>query len=100
MFAVHGARAALSRSGRREDRRSGWVKAVEARRGGNIAAVALANKNARTAWAVLEKSLRLTGSTRGRLRDGCCGETVKMVNTSGQSIFQGELARPRLRWVK
>jgi len=52
---IHGARAALRWAGRREDRRSGWAKSVEARRGRNIAAVALANKNARAAWAVLAK---------------------------------------------
>ena len=52
---IHGARAALRWAGRREDRRSGWAKSVEARRGRNIAVVALANKNARAAWAVLAK---------------------------------------------
>jgi len=52
---IHGARAALRWAERREDRRSEWAKSVEARRGRNIAAVALANKNARTAWAVLAK---------------------------------------------
>lgn len=35
------------------DGRSRWALATEQRRGRNIAAVALANKNARTAWAVL-----------------------------------------------
>ena len=50
---IHGARAALRTAARREDRRSGWAQSVQARRGVNIATVALANKNARTAWAVL-----------------------------------------------
>lgn len=50
---IHGARAALQWAGRREDRRSEWATSVEGRRGRNVAAVALANKNARTAWAVL-----------------------------------------------
>ena len=50
---IHGARAALQWAGRRDDRRSEWAASVEGRRGRNIAAVALANKNARTAWAVL-----------------------------------------------
>ena len=50
---IHGARAALRTAPRHEDRRSRWAVEVEGRRGKNIAAVALANKNARIAWAVL-----------------------------------------------
>ncbi len=49
---VHGARAALRAAARRDDRRSQWAVGVAARRGRNVATVALANRNARTAWAV------------------------------------------------
>ena len=52
---IHGARAALRTASRHEDRRSRWAFGMEQRRGKNIAAVALANKNARTAWAMLAK---------------------------------------------
>ena len=52
---IHGARAALRVAPNREDRRSRWAVSVHARRGANIAAVALANKNARTAWALLTR---------------------------------------------
>ena len=52
---IHGARAALRQAGRHEDRRSRWAIEVEHRRGKNIAAVALANKNVRIAWAVLAR---------------------------------------------
>lgn len=52
---IDGARAALRVADKRNDRRSRWVVAVSARRGRNIAAVALANKNARTAWALLSR---------------------------------------------
>ena len=52
---IHGARAALRAAAKREDRRSRWAVSVHARRGANIAAVALANKNARTAWALLRR---------------------------------------------
>ena len=52
---IHGARSALYRAGRRSDRRSRWAVATQARRGANVAAVALANKNARTAWALLRR---------------------------------------------
>ena len=54
---IHGARAALRAAAKREDRRSRWAVSVQGRRGANIAAVALANKNARTAWAVLRREL-------------------------------------------
>ena len=50
---IHGARAALRVAPKREDRRSRWAVSVQGRRGANIAAVALANKSARTAWALL-----------------------------------------------
>ena len=38
-----------------DDRRNQWVKELDKRRGKNISAVAVANKNARIAWAVLSK---------------------------------------------
>ena len=53
---IHGARSALQRTPRHPDRRSRWAMAVEGRRGRNVAAVALANKNARAAWAVLRRA--------------------------------------------
>ena len=52
---IHGARSALHRAGRRKDRRSRWAVATQSRRGANVAPVALANKNARTAWALLRR---------------------------------------------
>lgn len=50
---IHGARSSLRRAANQTDRRSRWALGVEQRRGRNIASVALANKNARTAWALL-----------------------------------------------
>ena len=52
---IHGARAALRGAAKREDRRSRWAVSVHERRGANVAAVALANKTARTAWALLTR---------------------------------------------
>jgi len=63
---IHGARSALRVAGRREDRRSRWALATEARRGRNVAAVALANKNARTAWAVLARGAEFDAEHVGR----------------------------------
>ena len=52
---IHGARAALNGSANKEDRRSRWAQALATRRNRNIATVALANKNARIAWAMLSR---------------------------------------------
>jgi len=37
------------------DKRNKWIQTLEHRRGKNITAVAVANKNARIAWALLSK---------------------------------------------
>jgi transposase len=50
---VHGARSCLRWVNRKSDRRSQWVRSLMERRGWNRAAVALANKNARVAWALM-----------------------------------------------
>jgi transposase len=52
---VHGARATLRWVNAKQDDRSRWLTALIARRGKNRAAVALANKNARIAWALLTR---------------------------------------------
>ena len=50
---VHGARATLRWVDTKSDDRRRWLRALIARRGKNRAAVALAHKNARIAWALL-----------------------------------------------
>ena len=50
---IHGARAALGRAGGKQDPRSLWLGKLRQRRHPNVAAVALANKNARIVWAML-----------------------------------------------
>ena len=50
---IHGARAALSRASGKQDPRSLRLGQVRQRRHPNVAAVALANKNARIVWAIL-----------------------------------------------
>jgi transposase len=52
---IHGARSALKVAGKKDDPRSRWLQNLCSRRNKNIAAVALANKNARIAWALLSK---------------------------------------------
>ena len=50
---VHGARAAITNIGEKQDRLSNWGRDVLERRGMNRAIVALAAKNARIIWALL-----------------------------------------------
>jgi len=52
---IHGARAVMYRLPKHDDRRSQWLKGLAARRGFNRTVVALANKTARTAWALLTR---------------------------------------------
>lgn len=50
---IHGARSALTRCESKEDKKNQWAADVKQRCGFNKAAVALANKNARTIWALM-----------------------------------------------
>ncbi len=52
---IHGARAVLKVAVNKDDPRSRWLQNLCDRRNKNIAAVALANKNARIVWALLTK---------------------------------------------
>lgn len=53
---IHGARAVLKNCSAKTDKLNLWLQALIARRGFNKAAVALANKNARTLWAMATKN--------------------------------------------
>lgn len=50
---IHGARAVIRYAAQRADQPDSWLTRLLARRNKNVAAVALANKNARIAWALL-----------------------------------------------
>jgi transposase len=52
---IHGARSVIFRLAKHDDRRSQWLKELAARRGFNRTVVALANKTARVAWALLAR---------------------------------------------
>ena len=69
---IHGARSALCRAERRSDRRSIWASKLKLARGFNVAAVALANKNARIVWALLTRgeNYRAAAIQQSRV-DGC-----------------------------
>jgi transposase len=53
---VLGARSVLQNAARHKDRMSRWISAVESRRGYHRTLVAIANKNARIAWALLHRN--------------------------------------------
>ena len=53
---IHGGRAVVKAAAKKEDAQSRWINELVHRRNANIAAVAVANKNARTVWALLTKS--------------------------------------------
>jgi len=50
---IHGARSVIRTASLKDDRLSQWVTSLAERRHPNVAAVALANKTARIAWAML-----------------------------------------------
>ena len=52
---IHGARSVIAQIERKPDQADEWLKKLLARRNKNIAAVALAAKNARIAWALLAR---------------------------------------------
>ena len=52
---IHGGRTVVRVADKHDDSRNKWVCALDKRRGKNISAVAVANKNARIVWAVLTK---------------------------------------------
>jgi transposase len=52
---IHGARSLLDRNRRGAHPRAAWAARLMARRGPNVAAVALANHNARVLWALLSR---------------------------------------------
>ncbi len=54
---IHGARAVVSQARHREDRLSRWVTGIAKRSHTNVAAVDLANKTARMAWAMPRQEL-------------------------------------------
>jgi transposase len=50
---IHGVRSVVARAGGKDDWLSRWVTGIATRRHPNVAAVALASKTARIAWAIL-----------------------------------------------
>lgn len=53
---IHGARAVVKAAAKKDDVQSRWINDLVRRRNANIAAVAVANKNARIVWALLTRT--------------------------------------------
>jgi transposase len=64
---IHGARSVLLSLKRHANQAEGWLARLAARRNHNIAAVALANKNARIIWALLAHDREYQSGYGGRL---------------------------------
>jgi transposase len=52
---VHGGRSVVRAAHQHQDKRNRWINDIKQRRGENISTVAVANKNARIAWALLTR---------------------------------------------
>ena len=52
---IHGGRTVVRVARKHQDKRNQWIGQLDQRRGKNISAVAVANKNVRIAWALLSK---------------------------------------------
>ncbi|WP_394754252.1 IS110 family transposase [Crenothrix sp.] len=60
---IHGARSVVKAAAKKDDAQSRWINDLVKRRNANIAAVAVANKNARVAWAMLTKLVHYEAPT-------------------------------------
>lgn len=65
---IHGARSALNAAKNKDDSLSRWVQNLCQRRNKNIAAVALANKTMRMAWAMLKSGAEYQADFRHQTR--------------------------------
>lgn len=54
---IHGARSAMRTAKNKDDRVSRWIVNLQERRHANVAAVAMANKTTRMAWAIMSKGV-------------------------------------------
>jgi transposase len=59
---IHGGRTVVRVAHQHQDRRHRWISDLVQRRGKNVSAVAVANKNARIAWALLTHKTRYQAS--------------------------------------
>ena len=73
---IHGARASQRAAINKTDPRSVWVNALGQRRHKNVAALALANKNARIAWVILSRAEDYRAQSATCARDGAITDAL------------------------
>lgn len=93
---IHGGRAALYAARRRNDPRSRWLKRLAEKHCANLAAVALANKNARVAWALLRYGQEYCPK-RAHAQNPASARTARPANTTPASAVHGAPAPLRSR---
>jgi transposase len=74
---IHGARAALQAAPRHDDRQSQWALNLRRKSGPNLAAVALANKNARVIWKLLTSGEHFRPTPNRKLMERVPGRVLQ-----------------------
>jgi transposase len=69
---IHGGRTVVRVASKYQDKRNRWANELDQRRGKNISAVGVANKNARIAWALLSKkeNYNAASAIKGHISSG------------------------------
>jgi hypothetical protein len=94
---IHGARAAVTTAAKKDDSQSRWVDDPVKRRNHNIAAVAVANKDARVVWALLTKAGAYCEADTGSDGTRCPMIEIAAITatpTSCLSYFKATAKRP------
>ena len=89
---IHGARSVVTGAKHKDDPLSRWVTEIAQRRHPNVAAVALANKNARMAWAMLRNKTDYNPDFAVTLRQDIEGDPpIRLLG----KLFNGKQVEPR-----
>ncbi|SAK96253.1 transposase [Caballeronia arationis] len=82
---IHGARSAM-RAASRKEQKEGWLQRLLQRRNPNVAAVVLANKNARIVWALLAHGSPVPQRLRGAKNGGLSTVLLRIVVTNSRRL--------------
>lgn len=69
---IHGARAVVYHAGKKTDWRSEWINTLSSKKHTNVVAVAVANRTARIAWAVLQSGKPYQAKNNELIEGGAC----------------------------
>ncbi len=93
---IHGARSVLRTAASKNDRMSRWVTHIAQTRHHNIAAVALANKTARIAWAMMTKGTDYQPGLGGGLSREQSVRKKEYPTTIAKQAVDGQQVEPAL----